>query len=105
MLLNSNILPIIIAGLMNASFIIPAKYIKNIISEKIWLYHSVIGFSIVPWLILASTNPNNFQNYLFLQPTVLLFLLGGGIIFGLGQVCFAYALEFIGVALSFTINL
>ncbi len=31
----SNILVIIIAGLMNGSFVIPTKYIKNISNEKI----------------------------------------------------------------------
>lgn len=106
MLLNiTNLLPILIAGLMNGSFVIPAKYIKNFTSEKIWLCHSIIGLTLIPWAILIYSSPGAFHNYLYLKNDILLFIIFGGMIFGLGQVFFAYAIESIGVALSFTINL
>lgn len=103
--LKSNILPIIIAGLMNGSFVIPTKYIKNTANEKIWFYHSIIGLMIIPWIILALTAPNEMHKYFLLQPSILEFLIFGGVIFGLGQVCFASAIERIGIALGFAINL
>lgn len=105
MLFESSICPIIIAGLMNGSFVIPARYVKSFVNEKIWLYHSIIGLAIIPWIILFLTLPNAFHDYTLLHQSILLFLIFGGIVFGLGQVCFAYAIESIGIALSFTINL
>ncbi len=90
---------------MNGSFIIPARYIKNFSNEKVWIYHSIIGLALIPWLILTWIFPEALHHYLLLQPSILLFLIGSGIIFGLGQVCFSYAIESIGIALSFSINL
>lgn len=105
MLLNLSTLPIIIAGLMNGSFVIPARYIRNLANEKIWFYHAIIGLAIISWVILTFMLPGEVHNYLSLQPNILLFIILSGAIFGLGQVCFAYSIESIGVALSFTINI
>lgn len=104
-LLKTNVIPIIAAGLMNGSFVIPARYIKSISNEKIWFYHSMIGLAIIPWILLALTSPGLIHNYLFLPLDTLTFLIVGGAIFGVGQVCFAYAIESLGIALSFAINL
>jgi L-rhamnose-H+ transport protein len=105
MLINLSVLPIVFAGLLNGSFVIPARYIKNFFNEQIWFYHSIIGLAIIPWVILAIILPHAVHNYLLLQPAILIFLIFGGAIFGLGQICFASAIESIGVALSFAINL
>jgi L-rhamnose-H+ transport protein len=105
MLYNEAILPFITAGIMNGSFIIPARYIKKNSNEKIWFYHSIIGLGIIPWVMLAFILPNVIQHYLSLNSSILILLILSGVIFGLGQVCFAYAIELIGIALSFTINL
>jgi L-rhamnose-H+ transport protein len=105
MLISAAILPILLAGIMNGSFVIPTRYIKNINSEKIWLFHSLIGLAIIPWLLLLLVSPTAFQYYPLLQSNTWVFLIMGGAIFGIGQVCFAYAIAFIGVALSFAVNL
>jgi L-rhamnose-H+ transport protein len=101
---TATILPIIIAGLMNGSFVIPAKFIKNS-SEKIWFYHGIIGLTLIPWIILAFVSPSSFSFYLQLPYAILFFILANGIVFGLGQIWFAKAIELLGVALSFSINL
>lgn len=105
MMINSNIFPIIIAGLMNGSFVIPAKYVRNSSNGKIWFNHSIIGCAIIPWIILLLILPNAIHNYFLLERNSLIFLILSGIIFGIGQVSFAYAIESIGIALSFAINL
>lgn len=105
MLFNLSTLLFIIAGLLNGSFVIPARYVKNLTNEKIWFYHAIIGLAIIPWIILAFMLPGEVHNYLSLQPSILLFIILSGVIFGLGQVCFAYSIESIGIALSFTINI
>jgi len=80
---------------------------SHISIEKIWIYHSILGLAIIPWFFLWLMTPATHLVDLYLQlPWVLLcFLIVSGLIFGVGQVCFAYAIETIGIALSFTINL
>lgn len=105
-MLNENLLPIIIAGLINGSFVVPARYIKNTSSEKIWFYHSLIGLSIIPWLIFFLFLPAyTIQNYAALSINVWAYIVFGGMFFGVGQVCFSHAIKKIGIALSFAINL
>jgi len=105
MLINANILPIIIAGLINGSFVIPSRFIKNTPHAKIWFYYTIISLLIIPWALLYLISPSLLHNYAVIDKTPLLFLIFSGLIFGAGQLCFVYAIELIGVALSFTINL
>lgn len=105
MLFESAIFWILFAGFINASFVIPARYLKSFSNTYTWFYHSILGLIILPWLILYILFPWKFQYYLLLPPNILLFLLFCGLLFGLGQLCFAYAIESIGIALSFAINL
>ena len=104
MLYNSIIL-ILVAGLINGSFVIPEKFSRNIHPKRVWFFHSIIGFSIIPWMILFSTTPSNLQIYFSLNFQSWLTLCLGGIIFGLGQVCFFNAIQKIGIAKSFAVNL
>lgn len=102
---NSTLFLIFAAGLMNGSFIVPARFIKNTSNEKKWFYYSLVGLGIMPWLILFIVEPNSLHFYKSLPPQFFLLLLISGAIFGLGQICFAYAISYIGIALSFSINL
>ena len=100
-----SLFPIIIAGVINGSFVIPARYIKNISHEKVWFYHSIIGLGIIPWIMLFLFFPILMQAYYALPLNLWVYIMVGGIIFGLGQVCFAKAIKHLGIALSFAINL
>ena len=97
-------LPFIVAGIMNASFVIPIKFIQ-IQKERIWLYHAVIGLGIIPWLFLFIPAIGDIRYFFSMPPEEMVFLIGSGVIFGIGQVCFAYAIDYIGISLSFAINL
>jgi L-rhamnose-H+ transport protein len=105
MTINSNIVVLILAGLMNGSFVIPANYMKNISYEKKWFLHSLIGCAVIPWTIFFLTMSNTIPNYWLLNSRMWTLLIISGFFFGIGQVCFAYAIEIIGIALSFTINI
>lgn len=105
MLLNESLLIIILAGLVNGSYVAPVQYIKDRSKEMIWLHYSVIAMAIIPWLMLPFLMPQFFANYAYLPTTDLGLLILGGFLFGIGQACFAYALPLIGMALSFAINL
>lgn len=104
-MIGFNLIPIIAAGIINGSFIIPSRYISRFSNEKIWLFHSFIGMLFLPWLFLLLTTPYSFSNYGDLSLKSFMFILLGGIAFGLGQITFASAIKNIGISLSFTINL
>lgn len=97
-------LTLILAGIMNGSFVIPVKYIDHSIG-RIWFYYSIVGLAIIPWVILAFVVPNFIDGYLTLPVSIFSILFLSGFIFGLGQLTFAKAIKSLGIALSFTINL
>lgn len=104
-MLNEGLLPIIVAGLINGSFVVPSRYIQNTSSAKIWLYHSLIGLAIIPWLILLFLSGSILHDYSMLSVRIWSCIILGGLIFGVGQFCFSNAIAKIGIALSFAINL
>lgn len=105
MSLNLGIIPIILAGIINGSFIIPTKYIKQLSHERIWFFHSIIGVLILPWLALALIQPHIILKMLQLRGDVLFYMTLSGLLFGMGQIVFSYSIAFIGIGLSFSINL
>lgn len=90
---------------MNGSFVIPARYVKKIQYEKIWLYHSIIGLVLIPWLLLFVFYNDSFHQYSNLGVAKFILLMVGGFAFGVGQICFAFSIESIGIALAFAVNL
>lgn len=100
-----SILLIILAGIINGSFVIPARYLKNFSTEKTWFYHSIIGVFMIPWLFMVACFPESIKIYAELPLWVILSVLGTGLIFGAGQICFARSIDFLGIALAFTINI
>lgn len=96
---------LMMAGMMNGSFVVPVRFIQKFSPEMIWVGHSVIGLLLLPWLLLLLLSPQEIFLYSALETPLLFFLLFSGTLFGLGQVCFAYAIEKIGIGLSFIINI
>ncbi|HVV69541.1 MAG TPA: L-rhamnose/proton symporter RhaT [Gammaproteobacteria bacterium] len=95
----------IFAGIMNGSFALPTKYSQPWRFENIWFGYALFGFLILPWVTLFLLDPRVITIY-HLMPTYTLFIiLLGGVSFGIGQACFARALEIIGFGLGFVINI
>jgi L-rhamnose-H+ transport protein len=96
---------IFIAGLINGSFALPTKYLKIWKFENIWLNFAVWTFVILPWAVALFAVPQIFSVYADASARIIAIMLTGGFIFGIGQVCFALALNMIGFGLSFVLNL
>jgi L-rhamnose-H+ transport protein len=96
---------LIFAGVMNGSFVIPAQYVRTMSNERVWLYHSIIGMIIIPWVIMYAVSSSFFINYQNIPTSIYGLIIGGGLLFGLGQLCFATAIKRIGISLSFPINI
>lgn len=94
-----------VAGIINGSFALPTKYIQQWNFENIWLNYSFWSFFIFPWLIIFIIDPHVGNFYLNIPGMQLLILIIGGILFGIGQVCFVQALKMIGFGLGFVINI
>lgn len=95
----------LIAGVMNGSFALPTKYIKTWNFENTWFMYGVWAFLILPWVFVFGIDPRIGHVYRMLPRDSMLILLIGGFLFGVGQVCFAIALDTIGIGLGFVINI
>ena len=95
---------ITIAGLINGSFALPTKYVKNWKFENIWLQYAIWAFVILPWVVAFFISPQVFQVYADTS-YLLWIMLVGGLLFGIGQICFALSFNFIGLGLGFVINI
>lgn len=103
--ISSALIFIFIAGLINGSFALPTKYVEKWQFENIWLQYALWAFVILPWVTAFFLIPQIFSVYANSPPYILWAMLIGGFIFGLGQMCFALALNIIGFGLGFVINL
>lgn len=99
------LLLIVAAGVINGSFALPTKYIAKWKFENIWLQYAIWAFVILPWLLMFILEPKIFNIYAATPSSLLWIMFGGGLIFGIGQICFALALNIIGLGLGFVINL
>ncbi len=104
MMIHNSIVAIILAGIMNGSFIIPSRYTRNLNSEQVWLIHSSVGLLIIP-LVILFISPNILNAYLSETHSSILILLICGLLFGVGQILFSKSINLIGIGLSFAINL
>lgn len=92
------------AGVMNGSFALPTKHIKSWEFENIWLIYALWAFLILPWITVLTLDPSIINIYRNLPFNTVAILIGGGFLFGAGQVCFALALRTIGLGLGFVIT-
>jgi L-rhamnose-H+ transport protein len=99
------LLLILAAGVINGSFALPTKYIVKWRFENIWLQYALWAFVVLPWLSMFILEPKVFSIYAASPFSLLCFMLAGGFIFGAGQICFALAIDMIGIGLGFVINL
>lgn len=99
------LLLILIAGIINGSFALPTKHVYKWKFENIWLQYALWSFVILPWVIAIIIVPQIFMVYKVAPWHLLLIMCIGGFIMGIGQVCFALALNMIGLGLGFVINI
>lgn len=96
---------ILIAGIINGSFALPTKYITHWKFENIWLQFAIWAFILLPCGVIYYLVPELFKVYEASPANLLWIIFAGGVLFGIGQLCFAFALNIIGLGLGFVINL
>ncbi len=96
---------VIVAGILNGSFAFPTKYMSKWQEENIWLVYSLWGFLIIPLLTLLYLSPNVLTIFEYTPAHILWVLFGGGLIFGIGMICFAISFRLLGLGLAFVVNI
>jgi len=91
------------AGVVNGSFSIPSKHIKQWSFENIWLSYAIWAFLLLPILTTFFFKTNLFHLYSLMPSHLLWIMIIGGLLFGLGQIGLAFAIDTIGIGLTFTI--
>ena len=95
---------LVIAGVMNASFALPMKFVRGWAWENTWLLWSVFALLLFP-AVLAFTTIPAFAGILIGAGEVALVVALFGAAWGVAQVLFGLALDKIGMALTFSIVL
>jgi L-rhamnose-H+ transport protein len=95
---------LILAGIMNASFSLPMKFVRAWAWENTWLAWSAFALLLLPGALALATIPA-FGGILAGAGGVVLAVAVCGAAWGVAQVLFGLALEKIGIALTFSIVL
>jgi len=93
------------AGIGNASYAAPMKYIRGLEDENIWVGWGMWTFLVIPWVFILAVFPGTFAVWFSMPADIILFTIVGGVAFGLGQICFAFALHSVGLSLAFVLNI
>jgi L-rhamnose-H+ transport protein len=94
---------VFVAGVINGSFALPTKYVTNWNFENIWLQYAIWAFILLPWIAIFILAPNVLQIYMATPWQYVLVMIIGGVLFGVGQAGFAFAISTIGIGISFVI--
>ncbi|HEV2578947.1 MAG TPA: L-rhamnose/proton symporter RhaT [Acidobacteriaceae bacterium] len=95
---------LILAGVMNASFSLPMKFVRSWAWENTWLLWTIFALLVLPPALAFSTIPS-FASLLHANGGVVLLVAVCGAAWGIAQVLFGLALDKIGIALTFSIVL
>jgi L-rhamnose-H+ transport protein len=95
---------LILAGIMNASFALPMKFVRRWEWENTWFAWSVFALLALPTILAFNVVPG-YGNLLHGSQQVVFLVVVCGAAWGIAQVLFGLALSRIGIALTFSIVL
>jgi L-rhamnose-H+ transport protein len=98
---------VVIAGMLNGSFAFPLKTARTWKFDHIWMAHSLLAMAALPWTIVFIAVPrwSEILGALSRQPRGWLGLVGWGLLFGIGSLLYGVAVDLLGIALGFAIQL
>lgn len=96
---------VILAGVINGAFALPSRYIRHWQFENSWLTFAVLAFIIFPIGTVLLSHHALWTLYSHAAHSLIIAMILGGLAFGVGQFCFAIALNSIGFGLGFLINI
>ena len=96
---------VVLAGLLNGSFAVPLKTTRTWKFNHIWTAHSLLAMGVIPWVFAALVVPNWNEVLQAVPWRGWLGLMGWGVLFGVGSLLYGVAVDLLGIALGFAIQL
>jgi L-rhamnose-H+ transport protein len=96
---------VVLAGLLNGSFAVPLKTTRVWKFNHIWTLHSLLAMGVIPWLVVIVAVPrwNDLLTRVALRGWLI--LIGWGVLFGIASLLYGIAVDLLGIALGFAIQL
>ncbi len=94
---------VLLAGVLNGSFMLPMKRIKAWPWENVWLIYSMVGMVILPWTLALSTVPRLGDVYRNTAWSVLVKVVLFGMAWGGGSTLFGIGVRRVGMALGYSL--
>jgi L-rhamnose-H+ transport protein len=96
---------VVAAGILNGSFAVPLKTARIWTFNHIWMVHSLLAMALLPWAFALLVVPR-WSGILGAVPARgWLGLIGWGLLFGVGSLLYGVAVDLLGMALGFSIQL
>jgi len=96
---------VIIAGMLNGSFAFPLKTARTWRFHHVWMVHSLLAMAVLPWAIVFVTVERWREILGGVSARGWLGLMGWGVLFGVGSLLYGVAVDLLGIALGFAIQL
>jgi L-rhamnose-H+ transport protein len=96
---------VILAGLLNGSFAVPLKTARIWKFNHIWTLHSFLAMGVVPWIVAIAAVPHWVAVVTRIESRGWLILIGWGLLFGIASLLYGVAVDLLGIALGFAIQL
>lgn len=96
---------ILLAGVCQGSFMLPAKWMRDWAWENYWLVFSATAYLICPWILALATIPNLFEVYSSISVKTLVAVGVFGTAWGAGALTFGLGVDALGLALGFAVIL
>lgn len=100
-----NWLGVAAAGLLNGSFAVPMKTARVWKFHHIWTFHSLLAMVVLPWAVAIYAVPNRAEILGSVPTRGWLVLVALGLLFGVGSLLYGVAVDLLGIALGFAIQL
>jgi len=96
---------VVLAGLLNGSFAVPLKTARTWKFNHIWIVHSLLAMGLIPWVFAGMTVPHWNEVLQAVPLWSWLGLVGWGVLFGIASLLYGAAVDLLGIALGFAIQL
>lgn len=96
---------ILAAGILNGSFAFPLKTARAWKFEQIWMVHSLLAMAFWPWVVVLIL-VRDWSRIVSAVPLLgWVVLMGWGVLFAIGSLLYGVAVDLLGIALGFAIQL
>ena len=98
------LLVFVLGGLAGATFLLPARGVKNWAYETWWMFYCFVGLVIMPMAICSVTVPDFWSVTMSAPLSVLLQCAGFGAVWGIGGLTWGLMVRYLGIGLGLAIG-